>query len=246
VCIGVDPDPAGRYRTATFAETVAAVHGVYRVALTPESVPYDFLALADLTGMSARERQAWQSTARDKGANPADWWGTLSPVGRDEWLDVQRWDAARCDWVSVEIHAEVQRLIEAGLRLGLPSAAFQQELTAHYLGQQVIVGQTWDAMLADSHEGRYYILGTLDPEHPTLPDHVLAIIADDQHEAVDEYLSLWTVEEKGSIVTATPHPLIVLDTQERCVYGLELLQAILDTGKTVPAVIIRGVVLPER
>ena len=122
--------------------------------------------------------------------------------------------------------------------------ALQLDLSP-YVGQSVIVGCTAEAFLRRRKGPQWYILGTIDPEAPALPEHVIAIIADDQHDHGEE-LFVCLVEPRRVGYAVKTRPLIVLDEQGRLLYGLEVLQAIIQTTVTIETVTVAGVRLPEK
>jgi hypothetical protein len=89
----------GRLTTLTREETAHAGGGLFRFGGAPKTAPYDWRALKELSGMSARTARGLYRTAVDSGASPYDWRGTFDPVLREKWLVVERFSQGV--WVSL-------------------------------------------------------------------------------------------------------------------------------------------------
>ena len=113
-----------------------------------------------------------------------------------------------------------------------------------YVGQSVIVGCTSEAFLRRRKGPQWYILGTIDPGAPNLPEHVVAIIADDQHEHGEE-LFVCLVEPRLVGYAVKTRPLIVFDDTGHLVYRQEVLAAIVAAKTPIEVVQVHGVRLPD-
>jgi hypothetical protein len=118
--------------------------------------------------------------------------------------------------------------------------------------RNVIVGCTAETFLRRRKGPQWYILGTIDPEHPALPEPVLAIIADDQREHGEELfvcrveLTAWSnVHEGLTGYSVKTRPLIVFDDTGHLVYGQEILVAIVEANTPIEVVQVHGVKWPE-
>jgi hypothetical protein len=60
----------------------------------------EFIARSGIDPDLARRLEA---TGRDRGADPAEWYGALRPILRDEWLEIALWDASAAQWEPVQL-----------------------------------------------------------------------------------------------------------------------------------------------
>jgi hypothetical protein len=107
-----------------------------------------------------------------------------------------------------------------------------------YAGQQVLIAC---AAETEAKHTIYYVLGTLG-EQGQLPEHVLAIIADDQEEC-SELMFVVLVEGDGTV--RQWHPLVVLNEHGQLCYGQEFVAAAVATGQSLDAYTIWGVHVPS-
>src|SRR5262245_28226174 len=103
-----------------------------------------------------------------------------------------------------------------------------------YAGQHVLIA--CPAMDDAKAPARYYVLGTV--AEGRLPEHVLAIIADDAYEC-SELMFVVLVNEQGAVHQWMP--LVVFDDQGQLCYGHEVVQAIAESTKGSPCYTIWGV-----
>ena len=114
-----------------------------------------------------------------------------------------------------------------------------------YAGQRLLVGQLGSAFEAHGFDlQRCYLLGTLTDEQD-LPAAVKAIIEDLDDELPEADEVLWVLEVNDQGTAYQRFPLVVFDTQERLRYGAEFLTAVVETGITAPALVVRGVQLED-
>ena len=72
-------------------EDYKQIDGVYRIGVSTEFLkPY--ARLKSIVRMSAKMATALNNSARNLGANPFQWWGTVLPVPNSRWEFVQRYD----------------------------------------------------------------------------------------------------------------------------------------------------------
>jgi len=109
----------------------------------------------------------------------------------------------------------------------------------------VLVGQLGSSYTAGGFNlERCYVLGTL-ATGQDLSDTVKALLEDLDIEAPDADEVLWVLEVNAHGVPVQRFPLLVYDTQERLRYGAEFLAAVVQTGMSVKAVVLRGVELAD-
>lgn len=87
-------------------EQTAAHSGLGRIAVCPETAPYDWNALKELSGMTSKWAAALYKTAIAEGSRPSEWRGAFEPVPRSKWIGVEsmqdgKWvPLPREDWVA--------------------------------------------------------------------------------------------------------------------------------------------------
>jgi hypothetical protein len=85
-------------------ETTAELGGgLVRIGVAPETAPYNWHALKELSGMSSQLAQGLYQAAIGSGSRPGQWWGTFEPVRRSKWIAVQiyqdgAWVDAPFEW----------------------------------------------------------------------------------------------------------------------------------------------------
>jgi hypothetical protein len=114
-----------------------------------------------------------------------------------------------------------------------------------YAGQWVILGQLGSSYEAGGFDlGRCYVLGTI-AAGQDLPLAVKAIIEDLDDDLPEADEVLWALEVNEHGMPGQRFPLVVFDTHERLRYRAEFLAAVVETGMTVPALVVRGVALED-
>ena len=102
-----------------------------------------------------------------------------------------------------------------------------------YAGQHVLIAC---ASETEAKHPTYYVLGTI--QDARLPDHVLAIIVDDQ-DACSELLFVVLMEDDGPV--RQWHPLIVLNEDMQLCYGQEFVAAAVEAEQPLNAYTMWGV-----
>lgn len=67
----------------------AELYGLARIGVAPETAPYDWQALKELSGMAGKMAQELYRGAIRAGSRPGNWWGTFEAVPRSQWIAVQ-------------------------------------------------------------------------------------------------------------------------------------------------------------
>ncbi len=78
-------------------------HLLVRIGVDPDTAPYTWSELKSLSGMPAHIASGLASTAKQRGANPSRWRGTLEPVYADKWKAVEYFNSL--DWAPLPIEA---------------------------------------------------------------------------------------------------------------------------------------------
>jgi hypothetical protein len=63
--------------------------GLARIGVAPETVPHDWAKLKRLANISERQAKRLTTGAVNRGADPAEWYGTFESVPRKNWLVVE-------------------------------------------------------------------------------------------------------------------------------------------------------------
>jgi hypothetical protein len=114
-----------------------------------------------------------------------------------------------------------------------------------YAGKMVVLGQLGSSYEADGFDlQRCYVLGTIDAGQD-LPAAVKAIIEDLEDEMPEADEVLWALEVNAQGVPVQRFPLVVYDDHEQLRYGAEFLTAVVETGITAKALVVRGIQLEE-
>jgi hypothetical protein len=106
----------GRTVTATMMEMCELGGGLVRIGVAPETAPYDWRTLRELSGMSSAMARGLYNAAIKQGARPGEWRGTFESVPQAQWTAVEVLQDGR--WVPLE------------QAMGVPSdatAAFQSD-----------------------------------------------------------------------------------------------------------------------
>jgi hypothetical protein len=84
---------------------------VYRVGVSRDLL-HPWMRLKRLCGMPPAMARALEKTARERGGNPFDWWGTMRPIPQDKWRSVEVYNPATKAWESLfeEIEDETEAL----------------------------------------------------------------------------------------------------------------------------------------
>ena len=93
-------EPDGRLSDLGMMGTHRVFGGLVRIGVLPETAPYDWRALKELSGMHPLVAKGLYETALRDGSRPGEWWGTFDPVGADDWIAVEAFDGER--WVAME------------------------------------------------------------------------------------------------------------------------------------------------
>ncbi len=80
-------------------ETHAECGGLFRIGVAPETAPYTWEVIKVRARIKPKVAKVLAEIAREKGANPKDWRGTLEPVPREKWIAVESWNGS--EWVSL-------------------------------------------------------------------------------------------------------------------------------------------------
>jgi hypothetical protein len=64
-------------------------YGLARIGVAPETAPYDWRSLKELSGMPGKHAEGLYREAIKRGSRPGQWWGTFDPVPREKWIAVQ-------------------------------------------------------------------------------------------------------------------------------------------------------------
>jgi hypothetical protein len=110
-----------------------------------------------------------------------------------------------------------------------------------YAGKLLLLRQLGSSYEAGGFDlQRCYVLGIIDTGQD-LPEAVKAIIEDleDEMPLADEVL--WALEVNAQGVPVQRFPLVVYDDHEQLCYGAEFLAAVVETGITAKALVVRGV-----
>jgi hypothetical protein len=79
----------GRIVTATMLEMCELGCGLARIGVDPETAPYDWKTLRELSGMSPAMARGLYNAAIKQGARPGEWRGTFESVPQSQWTAVE-------------------------------------------------------------------------------------------------------------------------------------------------------------
>lgn len=91
--------PDGTIKNLDMSGLLAAKIKLYRIGVDPDTAPYRWSELKELSGMHPIMATALASVARDQNANPSRWRGTFDSVPEEKWVAVETFDGR--DWVPV-------------------------------------------------------------------------------------------------------------------------------------------------
>ena len=77
----------GISRTGSFEDHVSV--GLVRIGVHPETAPYRWKEIKELSNMDASVAQELYNVAIAEGARPGEWYGAFDPVPRDAWVSVE-------------------------------------------------------------------------------------------------------------------------------------------------------------
>lgn len=81
-------------------ETEKYGHGLYRIGVYPDRADLKpWLRLKSMARLSPRSVELLVSSAESVGANPYDWWGSVSPVPKRYWESIERFENG--EWKSI-------------------------------------------------------------------------------------------------------------------------------------------------
>lgn len=63
--------------------------GLVRIGVAPETAPYDWRTLRELSGMHHKMATRLYRAAIEQGARPGEWRGTFEPVPRSKWVAIE-------------------------------------------------------------------------------------------------------------------------------------------------------------
>jgi hypothetical protein len=82
------------------ADTHRQYGGLYRFGVDPANAPHGWEAHVSGSGVTGRTAARLAAAGESVGANPAEWFVSYDPVGRDKWVQVERWTGAA--WVRAD------------------------------------------------------------------------------------------------------------------------------------------------
>jgi hypothetical protein len=85
------------------SQTAERCGGLVRIGVAPETAPYDWHTLKQLSGMSSKTAQGLYRVAIQERARPGDWRGTFDPVPRSKWIAIEIFHDG--GWVPVPFEA---------------------------------------------------------------------------------------------------------------------------------------------
>lgn len=96
-------DSASEVRQASELEIKLHLGGRVRVGVAPQTAPHDWAAFVRLSGISQDMADGLVQAARERGADPGDWFASFDPVPAAAWRAVEWWFAGAWqpmhDWV---------------------------------------------------------------------------------------------------------------------------------------------------
>lgn len=90
----------GKMERLSMEESAEAVCGLYRIGVVVSDTLYQWKELKKLARMPSGMAAGLYESAREQGANPNEWYGSLEPVPMSKWVAVQRFDGGQ--WIDVE------------------------------------------------------------------------------------------------------------------------------------------------
>jgi len=73
----------------SFEEMRRELKGMYRIGVTGTAAPHSWSDFVQLSGVDRVIAAALVSTAKERGADPEDWWCSFDPVPKSEWRSVE-------------------------------------------------------------------------------------------------------------------------------------------------------------
>jgi hypothetical protein len=86
---GLETDDGQHWMTM---QEMHQVCGLVRIGVDPETAPYDWRDLKELSGMHPKMAGALYAKAIEIGSRPGEWRGTFDPVPKEKWLTVECWN----------------------------------------------------------------------------------------------------------------------------------------------------------
>jgi hypothetical protein len=75
-------------------------YGLRRIEVQPCAAPHDWKAYLRLSGAPRWFTGGLVKVARERGADPREWYVSFAPIGIEHWIAVERWTGT--DWVADE------------------------------------------------------------------------------------------------------------------------------------------------
>jgi hypothetical protein len=97
-------DEEGAFVRSLSIEEMTQYGGIVRFGVAPETAPYDWNALKELSRMPAWVARGLYDIAIKKGARPGEWYGTFDAVPRLKWQAIHVYEKG-C-WVPVGVDAQ--------------------------------------------------------------------------------------------------------------------------------------------
>lgn len=93
----------GRREVLSKQEIAELGHGLVRIEVRPGDHICGWPEFIALSGISDNLVRHLEDSGRLRGADPAEWYGALREVRREEWLELSLWDDRLSAWQPVEL-----------------------------------------------------------------------------------------------------------------------------------------------
>jgi len=82
----------GVYKELSLEDAIRIAGGVYRIVVEDKVAPFDWRAYVKKSKTKGSIRRGMEATAKNRGANPSEWYVSFKPVVDTLWLDVETLD----------------------------------------------------------------------------------------------------------------------------------------------------------
>jgi len=94
--LGLRPEHPAFFANPSQMQGLFEAHGIYRIGVATTSLER-WTSITHISPPDRRRRMLW--SARQRGANPKEWYVSLIPVVRDRWLAIEEFDGSK--WIEL-------------------------------------------------------------------------------------------------------------------------------------------------
>ena len=73
--------------------------GLGRIEINPNVDIINWVSFKKISGISFAESTQLEKRGKVKGANPAEWFASFTPIASSDWLSIEKWDGVK--WVKI-------------------------------------------------------------------------------------------------------------------------------------------------